>query len=202
LRAALQDLPPNLEDVSGEQVLVEFMEGDRLKPVITASLSHVKTKRLVVEGSGWSEGDLGSSRGTPHQDEKYMRYRGTEIRINDAGDILIDTFGATNEEETETPTPTGGQVRFRLKSTERFTVQMGLFDVLEVWQDPLTMQVHIDLGEGADESIVRGEKLTAWLLAHLHPDAMGGTLAPLDPAGAPPVSLSAGDHLSDDHKVK
>lgn len=201
-RGVLQDLPPHLADVDGDQVLVQFMEGDPEKPIITHAISHTKTKRLVVEGSGWAESDEGESRGTPYQNEKYFRYRGVEVRINDDGDVLLDTVGATADEENETPAVTGGQVRVRVKSTQRFTIQMGDVDVLEVWQNPVTEQVHVDLGEGASEAIVRGNKLTTWLLAHMHPDAVGGTLPPVDPAGVPPVSLGAGDHLSDDHKTK
>lgn len=201
-RGTLQTAPPNLEELDGDQVILEYMEGDLEMPLITGSLSHVKTNRLVKEGVGWAEADQGTSRGTPYQNEKYFRYRGVEVRINDAGDMLIDTVGATTDEVDEVPTVTGGQVRVRVKSTQRFTVQMGNVDVLEVWQDPLTQQVHIDLGENADEEVVRGNKLTTWLLAHFHPDAVGGTLPPLDPAGTPPVNLTAGDHLSDDHKVK
>jgi hypothetical protein len=201
-RGTLEKLPPNLEDVDGDKVLVQFIEGDPEKPIITGAMTHPKTKRLFVDGDGWSEGKGGSERGTPHKNEKYLRYRGVECRINDQGDVLVDTVAANHaKDDTETPNPlTGGQLRLRLKSTQRFTVEMDGTDVLEVWQDPLTKQVHIDLGEGASESIVRGEKLTTWLLAHFHPDAMGGTLPPIDPAGA--VSLLAGDHLSDDHKVK
>ncbi len=201
-RGAVQSIPPNLETLNGDHVLVQFIEGDPEMPIITGPLSHSKTKRLVVGGSGWAEDDQGATRGIPYLNERYMRYRGTEVRINDAGDVLIDTVGANEEEATGTPGATGGQIRLRVKSTERFTVQMGLFDVLEVWQDPITQQVHIDLGEGADEQIVRGNKLTSWLLAHIHPNAMGGSGPPIDPAGTPPVSLTAGEHLSDDHKVK
>lgn len=199
-RGVLQDLPPHLGDVDGDQVLVQFMEGDPEKPIITHAISHTKTKRLVVEGTGWEESDEGASRGTPHQKEKYLRYRGVEVRINDDGDVLLDTVGATGDEENETPATTGGQVRVRVKSTEKFTIQMGDTDVLEVWQNPTTGQVHVDLGEDASEAIVRGDKLTTWILAHMHPDATGGTAPPVDPSGA--VSMAAGDHLSDDHKVK
>lgn len=199
-KGVLQDMPPILEDVDGDQVLVQFMEGDIEKPIIVGALSHTKTKRLVVEGTGWEESDEGESRGTPHQKEKYLRYRGVEVRINDAGDVLIDTIGATGDEDKEVPAPTGGQVRVRVKSTEKFTIQMGDTDVLEVWQNPATRQVHVDLGEDADEAIVRGDKLTTWILAHMHPDAVGGTLPPVDPSGG--VSMTTGDHLSDDHKVK
>jgi len=169
-RGALQELPPNLEDLDGDQVIVEFMEGDLEMPIITGSLSHAKTNRLVKEGSGWSEITQGAERGTPYQNERYLRYRGVEVRINDAGDVLIDTIGATNEEVEEAPMPTGGQVRVRVKSTERFTIQMGLVDTLEVWQDPITQEVHIDLGEGASERLVLGDKLVDWLAGHIHFD--------------------------------
>jgi hypothetical protein len=201
-RGTKQTIPQNPEELDGDIVVLEFLEGDLEMPIITGAFTHPKTNRLVIEGSGWSESLQGTERGTPHQNEKYIRYRGVELRINDNGDVLIDTVGATKDESNEVPAATGGQVRVRVKSTERFTVQMGTVDVLEVWQDPLTQQVHIDLGEDADEAIVRGNKLTTWLLAHIHPDAVGGTAPPIDPAGVPPVSLAIGDHLSDDHKVK
>ncbi len=203
-KGSLEKLPMNLEDLDGDQVLVQFIEGDPEMPIITGAMTHTKTKRLVIEGGGWSESGGGTERGKPHKNEQYLRYRGTEVRINDQGDLLIDTVGANHaQDDAETPNPAlGGQVRLRLKSTQRFTVEMDGTDVLEVWQNPLTKQVHVDLGENADQSIVRGEKITTWLLAHMHPDAMGGTLPPIDPAGVPLVSLALGDHLSDDHKVK
>lgn len=172
-RQALQEMPPNLEELDGDQVIVQFLEGDLEMPVITGALSHVKTKRLVLEGNGWAESDLGASRGTPYQKEKYMRYRGTEVRINDDGDVLIDTIGATKDEVTETPEPTGGQVRVRVKSSERFTVQMGNTDVLEVYQDPVTMEVSIDLGEGAKEPGVLGDTLIDLFANHNHATGVG-----------------------------
>lgn len=200
LRGTPSGMPTALSELDGDQVMVEFIEGDIWCPIIVGATSHVRTKRLVVDGSGWQEGNGGSERGTAHLNERYFRYRGVEARINDVGDVLLDTVGATSDTDTEEPGATGGQVRLRIKSSERFTVEMNGTDVLEVWQDSSTGQVHIDLGEGATEQLVRGNKLTTWLLAHTHPDAMGGTLIPLDPAGG--VSLNAGDHLSEEHKVK
>lgn len=204
-RGTPQTMPPKLSELDGDQVLVQFVEGDHEKPIIVGAMSHARTKRLVVDGDGWSETNpLAQGRGVPGLRERYRRFAGSEFRVNAQGDVLFDTTGANPiDETTEVPNPaSGGQVRFRLKDSERFTVEMAGVDVLEVWKNPITGQVHIDLGEGAQQSIVRGEILTSWLLAHTHPDAMGGTLPPIDPAGAPPVSLAAGDHLSPDHKVK
>jgi hypothetical protein len=208
-RGTKQVIPSNFEELDGDQVILEFMEGDIEMPLITGSLTHAKTNRLVKEGSGWTEGAQGAERGTPYQDEKYFRYRGVELRVNDAGDVLIDTVGATNEDVTEAPTPTGGQMRVRVKPSEKFTVQIGTTDVLEVYQD-LT-GVHVDIGEGATEHLVLGEKLLTWLssmlspwiLAHTHlypaPPAPGNPTGPAVPVSPFPAPT---DILSTQHKTK
>lgn len=210
-RGSVQSPTPfNPADLDGDKVIVEFLEGDKEKPIITGALAHENTRRKVIDGSGWSESDGGDSRGTPELAEHYFRYRGVEARVNAAGDVLLDTVGAqgvipreaeaANPDETADPI-NGGHVRVRLKDTQRLTIEMDGEDVLEIWKDVLLNRVRIDLGEGADERIVRGEKLTSWLLAHMHPDATGGTAPPVDPAGVPPVSLTLGDHLSDNNKT-
>jgi hypothetical protein len=207
-RGTLQSLPPNIEELNGDQVIVQFMEGDPEMPIITGSLTHAKTNRLVKEGSGWSESQQGAERGTPYQDEKYFRYRGVEVRVNDAGDVLIDTVGATNEEVTEAPTLTGGQVRVRVKPTEKFTVQIGTTDVLEVWQD--LSGVHVDIGEGATEHLMLGDAFLTWLTTVLPPWILAHThLFPASPPNNPtgpavPVSSfpTPTDILSTQHRTK
>lgn len=154
-RGTLAKLPPNLEDLDGDKVLVQFVEGDPEKPIVVGCLSHPKTLRLFVDGSGWSELASGSERGKPHKDEKYLRYRGVEVRINDAGDVLVDTVGATSDEENEVPGALGGQMRIRVKGTERFTVELDGTDILEVYRT-LFGEPRVDLIEGGGEQFIRG----------------------------------------------
>ena len=207
-RGALQEIPPNLEELDGDQVIVEFMEGDLEMPIITGALSHSKTNRLVKEGSGWSEAQQGAERGMPYQDEKYLRYRGVEVRINDAGDVLLDTVGATKDEVNEVPAPTGGQVRVRVKDTERFTVQIGTTDVLEVWRD--LSGVHVDIGEGASEHLLLGDSFVTWLTNTLAPWILNHThLFPVTPPNNPTATGVAvipfpapTAVLSEQHRVK
>lgn len=150
-----------LDDVDGDIVLVEFLEEDRHFPVIRGSYPHPRTRRAIVEGSGWEEGNAGSERGTPQSQESYLRYAGTEARVNDAGDVLLDTVGATSDKVDEDPATGAGQVRLRLKDSERLTVEMDGIDVLEVWKDG--SQVKIDLGEGATERLVMGDAFRSFL---------------------------------------
>lgn len=165
-------LPPNPDSLDGDQVLVQFVEGDVEKPIIVGAMSHASTRRKVIAGSGWSESDFGLTRGTAHRDERYIRYRGVEFRINDAGDVLIDTVGATTDQATETPNPlSGGNVRVRIKPTQRFTIQIeglppGSGDAVEVYRDLTaipTAQVQVDLLEDASQAYVRGTTFAAAL---------------------------------------
>ncbi|MCZ6868118.1 MAG: hypothetical protein O7G84_01280 [Gammaproteobacteria bacterium] len=163
-RGTLQSLPPNFEDLDGDQVLVQFIEGDPEKPIIVGAMSHAKTKRLVTDGSGWTPGTGGAGqRGGPELLENYMRFRGFEMRINDAGDVLFDTVGSNPiDGDTETPNPVvGGQVRFRLKGpttgvvdSQRYVVEIDGTDILEVFQ-ALDGLLQIQM-VGGSEQFIRG----------------------------------------------
>jgi hypothetical protein len=185
LRGALEPFPTKLGDLDGDHVLVQFIEHDPEFPVIMGAYPHPRTKRLVVAGPGWQEAALGIERGKPQLGERYFRYRGVEVRINDSGDVLVDTVGAYNKlgEVTETPTPLGGQVRLRVKGTERFTVEVDGADVLEVYKLGLIPQV--DLIEGALQPFVRGLDLqTALSTLSVALNAYATAIA--TPPGAPP----------------
>ncbi len=149
------DPPTPFDDLDGDAVLMDFIEGDLDYPIISGSMEHERTLRTIVEGEGWDESNGGSERGAVHKNERYVRWGGTEFRVNAAGDVLFDTVGATSDIINEAITAVGGQFRIRVKSQRRFTVEMDGTDVLEVWKDGA--QVRIDLGEGAAQRLVLGD---------------------------------------------
>ena len=198
LRGTPSQLPPNLEDLDGDQVLVQFIEGDPEKPIIVGAMSHSKTKRLVIEGSGWSPGTGGAStRGTPELDERYERYRGTEIRINDNGDMLWDTVAANPvDPDTEVPNPaSGGQVRFRLKGptsgiveSQHFVVEIDGTDILDMFET-LAGLPRIQM-VGGSEQFIRGTTHAANLRTLMTATATFANIAATACAAADVVSQS------------
>lgn len=150
-----------LGDVDGDQVLLDFIEGNPDFPVIVGALPHERSNRYPQAGEGWREGDS-STRGAPRRDEFYTHHYGAEVRINEQGDLLIDTAGAYSDPATEDTSVASGQVRIRVKDSQRFTVSIGDDeDVLEVWKDG--SQLRIDLGEGAAQRLVLGDDFRAFL---------------------------------------
>ena len=216
---------PKYADLDGDLVLLDFVEGDPNAPVILGALQHENTERKLrssegdeANGSdpdpnaataavtgGWNELDAGATRGTAYSEEHYLNHRGTEFRINRQGDVLIDTVGAFGADPDESASGGQGQIRLRLKNQLKFTVECAGVDVLEVYKDALGA-VHVDLGEGATEPVVLGNKLTSWLLAHVHPTGTGPSGPPVALAGGvslTPITPSlVGDHLSAAHRVK
>jgi hypothetical protein len=162
LRGVPTDEPPvPFSDLDGDQVLISYVEGDSERPMIVGASTHSRTRRLVVSATGWSETGGGAERGEVGADEFYTGHQGSEFRINEQGDVLIDTVGATTDEDTGNPTADVGQVRIRVKDSRRFTVEMDGLDVLEVWKDG--SQVRIDLGEGATERLVLGDAFKSYI---------------------------------------
>lgn len=183
-----QNPPSALDDSDGDMVLLDFIEANRNYPVIVGALPHERSKREVIDGTGWTEGGAGSERGTPQKHEAYRRHAGTEERINADGDYLLDTVGATADTEDETP-GAGGQVRIRVKSSQRLTVEMDGTDVLEVFESG--GQVRIDLGAGAAERLVLGDTFMALFNSHTHPTGVGPSGAPIQPMGSSHLSSLA-----------
>lgn len=166
-RGSFQGAPTPLSDVDGDMVLIDFIEGNPDFPIITHSLPHERANRRVRSGQGWREGSV-AERGEPREDEYYTHHYGVELRINEQGDVLIDTVGAYSDPATEDASVMSGQVRFRIKDSQRFTVSIGDDeDVLEVWKDTGTGQLRVDLGEGATERVVLGDTFKTYLDAQL-----------------------------------
>lgn len=178
-------LPSNLADLDGDQVLVDFVEGDLDFPVIVGSLDHQQTKRKVKEaGTEWGE---------PQKDEYYVHHYGTEVRIDSDGNLLIDTSKTYGSDIVEEESANGeGNVRFRIKNDRRFSVEMDGTIVFEVFKNG--SQVRVDLGEGAGERIVLGDSFLTLFNSHTHPTGTG-------PSGTPTQQMSS-THLSDLTKTK
>lgn len=205
-------------DLDGDLVVVEFLEGDPDRPLITGALSHDQNLRRVI-GSvtdsdaalGWKPSDL--RLGSPRRNELYFSHFGTEIRVNGQGDVLINTAGAFTDPTNESASPSVGQIRFNLKNSQRFTVAMEGSDVFEVWKDGA--QVRIDCGEGATQRMVLGDDqktafdnfrtaLTTWIgLVKTGIEAGGGTLVNTAfEAAITALGTEMGNALSDLAKVK
>lgn len=187
------DPPTALNRVDGDMVLLDFIEGDLNWPIVTHALPHERTNRLLRQGDGWREGST-AERGEARRDEHYTHHYGCELRINEQGDLLIDTVGAYSDPVTESAAGATGQVRVRVKDSVRFTVAMGDDeDVFEVFKDG--NQLRIDLGENATERLVLGDSFLTLYNAHTHPTGTG-------PSGPPQTPMSAAQHLSEVAKTK
>lgn len=160
-------------DYDGDIVLVDFIEGSSEFPVVIGALPHEQSLRKPIAGPGWSEADLGVTRGVPMLDERYSRHGGAEIRTNSQGDVLIDTVDALS-----------GQVRIRLKDLQKFTIASGTADILEVYKG-VDGLLHVDLGEGATEEMVLGGKLLQKLTALTVSTAFGPSSTPINAAEFP-----------------
>lgn len=183
--------PTDFSTVDGDMVLIDFIERNQDFPIIVGCLPHQQSNRRVRDGNGWREGD-DSSRGEMRPDEYYVHHYGAEMRINEQGDVLIDTVGAYDDPSTEDDSVSTGQVRVRLKDDLKFTIECDGEDVLEVFKDGTG--VHVHLGENAIESIVLGDSFMTLFNAHTHSSAVGPT--------GPPMPLMTAAQLSNQHKVK
>ncbi len=147
---------PGWDDLDGDHVVVQYVEGDPDHPMITGAIPHEKTNRIIRVGTGWDEASAGAERGAPEEDELYIHHKGAELRINNDGEVLLDTVGAYTEPDTEDVTSDKGQIRVRVKDELKVTVECDGVDVLEVYKEA-GGQVRIDLGEGAAQRLVLGD---------------------------------------------
>jgi len=181
------------DDMDGDMVAIQFVEGNPDYPLITGALTHERTNRVLRDGDGWTEGNGAEERGSPYANEYYVHHQGAEIRVNANGDVLIDTVGAYQERSTEDNAVATGDIRLRVKEGQKFTIAMGEDeDVLEVFKDGA--QLRVDLGESADERVVLGDSFMQFFNDHIHPTGVG-------PSDVPTVPMDA-TLLSDLSKTK
>lgn len=144
-----------LDDLDGDHVIIQFVEGSLDYPIITGAFTHRRTKRRVRQtGTGWRTTGAATTRGTPHKDESYLVHQGTEFRINERGDLLIDSVGAHTDPVAEVPGPTGGAIRIRVKGTETLIVEMDGTDALKIYRDGPTVKV--DIADTPTQAFVKG----------------------------------------------
>ena len=180
-----------LGDTDGDMVLIDFIEKNVDSPIIRGAITHERSNRVLTSGPGWREGEV-ATRGNPKLNESYSHHYGTEVRVNEQGDLLIDTVGAYSDPATEAPTAPSGDVRFRVKGTQRLTISMGNDeDVLEVFRDGT--QLRIDLGAGATEAVILGDGFRSFFnsflneyRAHTHATGTG-------PSGPPTTAATVID---------
>lgn len=177
------------DDLDGDQVLVDFVEGDIDYPVVRGALQHQRSNRQVVNST--------SDRGKASKDEYYTHHQGTEVRIDKDGNVLFDTVGAYSDLVDETGS--GGDFRVRMKDSKTYVIEMDGTDVLEVYQDG-SGQVRVDLGEGAGERLVLGDSFRTFLNnflnlvfnLHTHTIPYGGSTGTPNPTASemPETNLS------------
>lgn len=197
-----------LDDLDGDLVRVQFTEGSPERPIVVGPSTHRATRRRVVAGAGWADATQDAQRGRQEAGEAYLRHGGTEVRINRAGDVLVDTVGASpTDDSAEVPGPAGGEVRVRLKRGRRLVVAGGDFatgaELLSVqqgvdgsvraempggllYQKPAVGPATVGL-LGASKAAVLGEELQAAGAALV--TALTGYANALGPPG-PPVALT------------
>lgn len=176
-KGVFQGETTSYEDMDGDMVLIQFAEGSRQFPLIVGKFTHQNTKRTAVDGSGWSDGPLqDEQRGHPEKKEAYFRHGGTEVRVNEAGDLLVDTVGATDDDLTEAPLPTSGDVRVRLKRGRKLIVVGGSVGGLGgLGGDDLLTLTQDELGNATAEVAVGQVKVTVPVAGPALLDLLGAT---------------------------
>jgi hypothetical protein len=185
-------------------VIVDFIGGNTRAPIVIGTEIHPSTKRKVLEGTGFAVGASLATRGTAFAGERYTRFAGTEMRINQHGDVLLDTTGSDPQDPvTETPIAGpagGGSVQIALKAEKELIITDDAGLVI-LRASKIGGQLRVSLEGGLLHSMVLGEPLRDWLLQLKVPTGVGLSGVPLNPStGVPPVDIMT-DVLSLRHQV-
>ena len=106
-------------DLDGDHVILGFLGGDRQRPIILGALTH---PRAAEAFAAWQVVTSGAGPIREH----VIRHRGTKIRIDAAGNLWIDTTGATrgalDPTGTEFPDATTGKITITAGPTQKVIV--------------------------------------------------------------------------------
>lgn len=192
--------PADITDLDGDIVLIDWIEGDIERPVITHSLEHPRAARAVVADPPVLPAAPQRDQGTI---ERLVAHQGTTVRLDRNGNISVDArrAGVANDRQTYQPADgeatgvvdvalrVGGEVQVRGVDGER------LFR-LRVTEDGPTLVI----GDAAERVLLAGpfiDHLTQWQaavdaglsrLSALWP-AVNVSAAAADVPGAPPSPI-------------
>lgn len=155
-RIATQDIP-TVDRLDGDHVLVEFLDSRQTSPIIVGPWVHPRTLRTVTEGDGAALADLSSTRGAPKSRERYVRFAGTEARIDAFGNAVLDTVGANpTDSKTEAPDPdTGGEVKLSLKTGQKLVVEVSGTQIATFTRTGSAVDIRLAT-DSADQPFIRG----------------------------------------------
>lgn len=179
--------PADITDLDGDIVLIDWIEGDIERPIITHSLEHPRATRAVLPSVPVLPATAQRDQGVV---ERLVAHQGTTARIDRNGNVSVDArrAGVANDRQSYRPEAgevsgvvdvalrVGGEAQIRGVDGER------LFR-LRVTEDGPTLVI----GDGAERVLLAGpfiDHLTQWQAAV---DAGLGRLSALWPA----VNVSA-----------
>jgi hypothetical protein len=99
--------PLDPENVDGEWVLVDFIDGDPMAPVVIGSTTHPRTRR-PQEGAtpkplpSYTPGEAENLSRLPDGLERFGAHQGAVVRLDRAGNLRIDLGGAGVADDGET----------------------------------------------------------------------------------------------------
>ena len=95
------------DDLNGEHVLVEFLNGSRHQPIIMGSLPHPASQRVQgghepVPLPTYTPGEAERLQGSPSGPESWLAHQGTVARVDRAGNLRVDLEGAGTNNDGRT----------------------------------------------------------------------------------------------------
>lgn len=148
---------PPVDRLDGDHVLVEYLDHRQTSPVIVGPWVHPRTNRVVTEGDGADLADLSSTRGAPKSRERYVRFSGTELRVDAFGNAVLDTVGA-NPADSKTETPdasTGGEIKASIKDGQSLVVEVAGNKIATFTRSGATVDIRLAT-DTADQPFIRG----------------------------------------------
>lgn len=196
----------NLDALNGERVLIDFIANDPSQPVIVGSMGHPRTRR-APEATPINLPDPavdGSLPSAPQGQARWIGHQGSTAQIDSVGNVRINTTAAGTADH-------GG----RLDAERPGLVDLDLADGAEVvirFQGEVAFRlrvdssgdgpgrVSLDLGAGASQRVVLGDRFQALFDGHRHTTFYGqtGPVAPeatMTAAQADPARAALSDRV-------